>query len=385
MNILSVHNQYMIRGGEDESAIAECQLLRQHGHTVTTYSETNKTITQNNLTKLARDTIWSKKTYQNITQILQQDHYDVVHVHNFFPLISPSVYYAAKDAGVAVVQTLHNYRLLCANGLFFRNGQICHDCLNKPIPYPGLIHSCYRSRPATAVTIAMVMTHHALGTWKHHIDRYIVMSEKGRSLFTQSGFPTDKIHVKPHFVDPDPGIGLGDGNYALFVGRLSVEKGLDLLIQAWQILDHPLPLKIVGNGPLEPALTAATQQSKSIQLLGSVPLEQVYELMKGAAVVIFPSKWHETFGRVIIEALAVGTPVIASRLGASPELITTGKTGYLFEPNNPESLAAAVKEFLRHPDPLALRRAARQSFEQRYTAAQNYEQLMDIYRMVCNP
>ncbi|MGI0500031.1 glycosyltransferase [Limnospira platensis CENA597] len=384
MRILSIHNNYQIRGGEDESAQAEANLLKENGNQVDIYQDSNDRVATLNQTNLALTTIWSTEAYQIVKEKLRTHPTDIVHVQNFFPLISPSVYYAAKSEGVPVVQTLRNYRLICPNGLFFRDDRICEDCLGKFVPYPGVIHACYRqNRAASGVTATMLTLHRMARTWVNQVDIFITLSQFARHKFIQAGWSEDQIIVKPNFVYPDPGVGNGEGGYALFVGRLSVEKGLDVLIDAWQNLRQPLPLKIVGDGPLVPRVQAAAEKLPHIQWLGRRPLPEVYKLMGEAMVLIFPSKWYETFGRVAVEAFAKGTPVIASNLGAIAELVEHGRTGLLFKPGDPISLTEQVDSLISHPKKLPqMRREARAEFEAKYTAPQNYQQLKSIYQLV---
>lgn len=385
MQILSIHNNYLIRGGEDESRAAEEQLLRATGHRVDVYEEHNQRIAELGATQTAIRTIWSQESYHLVKQQLQKSAYDLVHVQNFFPLISPSVYYAARSQNVPVVQTLRNYRLLCPNGLFFRDGKVCEDCLGKFFPVSGMLHNCYRqNRAATATTAMMLMFHRLLGTWLNQVNLFIALSEFARNKFISAGFPAEKVVVKPNFVDPDPGVGTGQGGYALYVGRLSVEKGLDTLLQAWEHLAYPIPLKIVGDGPLAPLVTAATQRCSQIEWLGRKSLPKVYNLMGEATMLIFPSKWYETFGRVAVEAFAKGTPVIAANLGAIAELVTSGHTGLHFHPSDPLDLATQVDWLLSHPQTYrSMRQAARAEYETKYTAAQNYQRLLEIYNLAC--
>lgn len=381
MHVLSIHNGYQIRGGEDESRAAEEQLLRQMGHQVDVYEEHNDRIGDLNPAQLAIRTIWSQESFGIVRQMLRQGDYDLIHVQNFFPLISPSIYYAARAEGIPIVQTLRNYRLLCPNALFFREGKVCEDCLGKAIPYPGVVHGCYRESPvASAAVASMITIHRALRTWLDKVDLYITLTEFARQKFIQAGFPAEKILVKPNFVNPDPGPGPGDGGYALFVGRLSVEKGLDTLLQAWKQLPQSLPLKIVGEGPLADEVRAAAQSLPQVEWLGRRPMPEVYDLMGKAQFVVFPSKWYETFGRVAVEAFAKGTPVVAAHIGAIAELVDSGRTGLHFAPGNPADLAAKVEWLLSHPEQLAqMRCEARLEFERKYTAERNYQRLMDIY------
>ncbi|NEO36545.1 MAG: glycosyltransferase [Moorea sp. SIOASIH] len=381
MRILSLHNRYQIRGGEDECHEAEVRLLQEMGHLVDVYEQDNQRVAELGHLKMAVKTVWSQEAHQTVKQQLKQHSYDVIHIHNFLPLISPSVYHAAKAEGVRVVQTLHNYRLLCPNGLFFRDGEVCEDCLGKSVPLPGILHSCYRnSFAATGVVSAMLSVHHTLQTWSDMVDTYIALTEFARQKFIAGGLPANKIVVKPNFVYPDPGIGEGDGNFALYVGRLSVEKGLDTLLSAWEHLDSKIPLKIVGDGPLASQVQQAAQRLPQVEWLGRKPMAEVHELLGKAMCLVFPSKWYETFGRVAIEAFAKGTPVIAANIGAIAELVESSRVGLHFRPGDPFDLASKVDWLVSHPTELAqMRREARSEYEAKYTATKNYQQLLDIY------
>lgn len=381
LRVLSVHNRYQIRGGEEEVRDAERSLLETMGHTVDIYEDSNDRVAEMGSMQAAIQTVWSSTAYQALQRQLDQHQYDVMHVHNLFPLISPAAYYAAKEKQIPVIQTLHNYRLLCPNALFFRDGRVCEDCLGKPIPWSGVQHACYReSRAATGAVAAMLATHRFLKTWQQQVDLYIALTEFARKKFIEGGLPSEKIVVKPHFVDPDPGIGQGTGGFALYVGRLSVEKGLDVLLSAWKQLQGKIPLKIVGDGPLSEAVAAASQEMPAVEWLGRLPMQTVYELMGEARMVIVPSKWYETFGRVVIEAFAKGTPVIVSNLGAIAELVDAGRTGLHFQPGDSGDLATQVEWLISHPIAWAtMRQESRREFETKYTAARNYQQLIEIY------
>lgn len=381
MKILSVHNTYQIRGGEDESWASETALLQEKGHQVELYQESNERVDSLKAHHLAVKTIWSQESYETVRTRLQQQPYDLMHVQNFFPLISPSVYYAAKAEGVPVIQTLRNYRLLCPNALFFRDGKVCEDCLGQAIPYPGIVHSCYRNNRAATTAIASMLTvHKVLQTWQNQVDLYIALTHFARNKFIEGGLPAEKIVVKPNFVYPDPGIGQGEGGFALYVGRLSTEKGLDTLLAAWKQLKTPIPLKIVGDGPLSDEVAAIAAEFPKVEWLGRRPMREVHELMGQARFLIFPSKWYETFGRVAVEAFAKGTPVIAADIGAIAELVEHGRTGLRFRPGDAADLAEKVDWALSHPQQVeAMRSTARAEFEAYYTAESNYQQMIKIY------
>jgi glycosyltransferase involved in cell wall biosynthesis len=384
MRILTAHNYYQIRGGEDESYTAEKKLLETMGHQVETYEEHNDRISNLSNIQLAQSTIWSSQAYRHLKNLFQATKYDLLHVQNFFPLISPSVYYAAKDAGIPVIQSLRNYRLLCPNGLFFRDNRVCEDCLGQIIPISGIVHGCYReSKLASAGVSAMLTVHRGLKTWQNAVDKYITLTEFARQKLIQGGLPPDKIVVKPNFVSPDPGMGTGGGGYALFVGRLSLEKGINTLLKAWRHLSGQIPLKIIGDGPLAESIRLAATEIPQVELLGRLPVSQVYDLMGEATVVIFPSEWYETFGRVAVEAFAKGTPVIGANIGAIAELIDNQRTGLFFEPGNSEDLIGRVEWVLNNRTSWQeMRQHARLEYETKYTPDVNYQQLMEIYRSV---
>lgn len=382
MRVLVVHNAYTYRGGEDSVRELEERLLVSHGHQVDTFLDSNDRIADLGSVGTAARTIWSSGAYRGLRQRLRDTRPDVVHVHNTFPLISPAAYYAARHEGVPVVQTLHNYRLLCLNSFLYRDGHVCEDCVGRTTPWPGVLHACYRdSRPGSLVVATMLVVHRALGTWRRMVDAYIVLTEFERRKMLEAGLPTDRIHVKPNFVDPDPGVGPHAADSVLFVGRLSPEKGIVTLLAAWRQLPRPVPLRIIGTGPLAPMVEAAAAELPNVEWLGPQPASEVARLMGDALAVIFPSEWYETFGRVAIEAQAVGTPVIAANIGAIAELVGEGRTGIYFAPGDAADLAARVDWAWTHRADLAeMGRRARQEYEAKYTAEKNYAMLMAIYR-----
>jgi glycosyltransferase involved in cell wall biosynthesis len=382
MRVMMVHNRYLIRGGEEESAAAESELLRRNGHEVDLYQEYNERVAGLSKLRLALKTVWSSESYHILRHRLKERKYDLVHVQNFFPLISPAIYYAARAEGVRVVQSLRNYRLLCPSAVLFRDGQLCQECVGRSVAWPGIVHACYRgSRGGTATVAAMLAFHRQLRTWERMVDVFIALTAFARDKLVEGGLPADKIVVKPNFVADDPAPGTGTAGYALFVGRLSPEKGLGTVLEAWQRLRGAIPLKIVGEGPLCASAEHAAAHGPGIEYLGRRPLQQVYRLMGEARFLILPSEWYEPFGRVAIEAFARGTPVIASDIGGMADLVDDGHTGRLFRPGDADDLVAKVEWALRHPGELArMRDAARKAFEARYTAAQNYRELMAIYR-----
>lgn len=388
MKILLVHNRYQHQGGEDTVYETERALLTRHGHGVVCCEFHNDEIKDYSALQrltLAGRTTWSAKSYRMLARLVQQEKPDVVHFHNTLPLVSPSGYYAARRNGSAVVQTLHNYRLTCLNGLLLRDGRPCEDCVGKKLALPGVRHTCYRdSYAASASVAAMLATHRARGTYHDAVDRYIALTPFARGKFVEAGLPAEKIVVKPNFLQDDPGRGPCDGGYALFVGRLSQEKGVAVMLDAWKHLDPRLPLKIVGDGLLAPTVAEGAGPDSGIEWLGRRPREDVIALMQQAAFLVFPSICYEGLPMTIIEAYACGLPVIASRRGGMTDLVEDGRTGLHFAPDDPADLAAQIHWWQAHPEAHdAMRNAARETYEAHYTADQNYRQLIAVYEAAC--
>jgi glycosyltransferase involved in cell wall biosynthesis len=384
MKILSVHNSYQTPGGEDQVFGAEADLLRSHGHQVVLYHTSNEQVKGKNPFVLLGNTIWNRQVHNELRALMQRERPDVVHVHNTFPVISPAVYYAANEAAIPVVQTLHNFRMLCPAGTLFRDGHICEDCVGKRVPWPGVVHGCYRkSRLATAAGGAMLATHNYMQTWSKTVSAYIALSNFARDKFIQGGLPAEKILVKPNFLKTDPGVGDGSGKYALFVGRLTPEKGISTLLEAWREIGTKLPLQIAGDGPMASEVERADREIEGVTWLKWLPREKVLERMKNASVLILTSTWFEPFGLILAEAFAVGLPVIAGNLGSMSTMVDHERTGLHFSAGNAKSLVEAVGWWSAHPTEAALMRGrVRLEYENKYTAERNYAQLMNIYELV---
>jgi glycosyltransferase involved in cell wall biosynthesis len=381
MKILAVHNRYRLRGGEDECHDAKVRLLASRGHHVRELVFDNSLIADGNRLGLALSTCWNRASYSRLTDAASNWRPDIIDIDNFFPLGSPSIHYAARRLKIPTVQTLHNYRLLCPAATLFRNGTVCEQCIGRRAPWPGFVHRCYRgSAGASAAVTAMVCAHNALGTWQSKVTLFVALTEFARRKFIQGGLPPERITVKPNFVENDRGPGAGDGDYALYAGRLSAEKGIDGLLLAWPRggTGH---LIIAGDGPLAPLVQRTAENFNNVTFVGRKPLSEIHELMARARVLLVPSVCYEGLPGVIIESFCQGTPVIANRLGSMSELIRDGETGWLVEPNNPDAFATAIREALSEPARTgAMRAACRATFEARYTAEANYGYLMDIYK-----
>jgi glycosyltransferase involved in cell wall biosynthesis len=385
VKILLVHNSYVQPGGEDVVFEQERQMLEQAGHEVVSYHRSNQEIDEHSLVgriALTSKAVWAADSRRDFASLLHREKPSLVHIHNTFVVISPSIYSACREAGVPVVQTLHNYRLLCPEANFFRRNRPCEECVEHSL-WRGVIHGCYHeSRAATSAVALMLAVHRWRGTWNSGVDCFVALSAFSRRKFIEAGMPAEKIAVKPNFVSPDPGCRSSSGGYALFIGRLAPEPRVKLLLQAWQHLPVQIPLRIVGGGPQRAPLEACAKQMgiAEARFLGQLPRHETLAMLRGAWCLIFPSEWYENFPVTIVEAFACGVPVICSRLGAMQELVTDGRTGLQFTPGDPVDLTKKIEWAWAHPEEMAaMGRAARAEYEAKYTAGHNYHLLTEIY------
>ncbi len=384
MRVLLAHNYYQQRGGEDQVFESEYDLLKSNGIDVERFSVHNDSITQSGKLAAFANGVWNASIKAQLSQIVAEFGPDIVHFHNTWPLVSPAAYAAAREGGAKVVQTLHNYRMVCPAATLFRDGENCSKCAGKMFAWPGIVHQCYRQDAASSAAIATSYAiHRALGTWKKNVDLYLVLSDFQKNILTSAGLKASRIAVKPNFLAEDPGEGDGSGAYVLFAGRIVEEKGVRTAVDVWLNNDMPLPLFIAGDGPLKDELQSETKDKESIRWLGFQPKERLRELTQQAVLALAPSEWPEPFGLVAIEALACGTPVAAARSGALPEIIEDGKNGILFAPREPRELHQKVHSLLENQELLgAMRRAARLTYESKYTAKHNAEVLLQQYSSI---
>lgn len=379
MRILIAHNAYQHRGGEDAVVAAEEALLRSYGNETLLYQRHNDELQTMPRAKAAISTVWSFQSSRELDKLCRDFQPDIIHSHNTFPLISPSIYWVAQKHQIPVVQTLHNFRLLCPQAMLLRESTICEDCVGR-IPWRAVTRKCYRdSTLQSAVLTGMLAAHRAIGTFEHKVAVYIATNKFCRDKFIEGGLPAERIRIKPHFVEnlaPDSQAETREGG--LFIGRLSPEKGLDVLMDATQLLATQA-VQVVGTGPLE-------EQVKNVfgnRYLGYRERHQVIQLLTRAQFLVAPSTCYETFGLVGIEAFSCGTPVIASRRGSFGELVKDGVTGLLFTPGDAKDLAAKIRWALANPDAMrAMGKAARAEYLLRYTSHRNYQMLMEIYEDV---
>lgn len=350
MRILLVHERYRQRGGEDAAVDNEIAQLRACGVEVATLIEDNANLVGEGSLGLALQTVWSPQGRRMVAEAVAAARPDLVHVHNFFPLLSPSVYDAAREAGLPVVQTLHNYRLLCPGALLLRGGTACELCVRRRVKWPAVVHGCYRgSRAASATVAAMTAVHGGLGTFRRKVDRFVALSPTAARMFAAGGLPADRMAVIPNAVD-DPGPLPADGRRgALFVGRLSPEKGLDALLAAWHGIHRPLT--IIGDGPEMDRLRRAAPPQ--VRFLGRRPAGDVSRAMAEAELLVFPSLCRENLPLTVAEAMAHGLPVLASSGGAVGDMITEGVSGAFAPPGDAGAWHAQATALLADRERLA--------------------------------
>jgi glycosyltransferase involved in cell wall biosynthesis len=388
--VLTVYNAYLNRGGEDEVFEAESDLLEANGHEVLRFRVEADELRHPGIVaqaRLAVETIWSRRNYDRFRRFVRDLRPDIVHFHNTFPLLSPSVYAACHREGAKVVQTLHNYRMICPATTLFRDGRPCEDCVGLSVPWPSVLHGCYHdSRPQTAVIAAMLGLHRARGTWNDNVDLYLTPSEFARAKLIQGGLPPDKVAVKPNFVDYRAGPREGDGDYMLLVGRLVEHKGVATVLEAWRRMRTRVPLVVIGDGPLADEVERFAARHAEVTYLGRQPHEAVLSRMRNARALLFPSAWYETFGITVVEAFACGLPVIASAIGpVGSELVEDGRTGLLFAPGDSARLASLVEQAWSQPEQMrTMGDAALQEYRAVYTPERNYQLLEAAYALVLN-
>lgn len=388
MRILQVHNRNMRRGGEEAAAQLERELLEQHGHEVALLEASNRDLRLDTLARKAAAgvrTVWSQSGYRRTAEAIHSHRPEIVHVHNTFQRLSLSVCWAADRAGIPVVMTLHNYRLVCANALLLRDGQPCEACVGNA-PWPALRYRCYRGELApTAAVAAMQVSHRALGTFRNRVDAYVVLSDFARELFRRGGLPADRLHVKPNF-----SLDHGEGRPArepapprlAYVGRISAEKSVDLLLEAWKGVGlEGAELHIIGDGPERGALEQTAEGLPGVTWRGWLESPELFDAVAASRAVVVPSRFYEGLPLVVPEAFSVATPVIAPDHGPFPEIVGRNETGLLYRPGDPQALTGAIERMLQlsEADWQSASDAARRAYEDLYSAERNYALLTEIY------
>lgn len=382
MKILIIHNRYLFAGGEDRVIESEIDLLKAGGHEVIPYFRSNEEVNllswQKKLKFVFEGVTRSKKTYRDLSDLIKKHHPDAAHFHNPFFMMTPSAYDACYDANVPIVQSLHNYRFLCMNGVLFHNGELCEECLSQGA-FRGVVKRCMQNSLLKSFFAGLVLKAYR---GNHVLDRkvqaFIAPSEFCKKMYCQhAGIDKKKIYMKPHFVE-DPGISQEKGEYVLYIGALREYKGLHVLLKAWEDIKG-VPLKTIGK------IFSDDQclQQDGVEFLGEKNMDETIEAIKKAICIVVPSVCYETFARVIIEAYACGKPVIASDIGAIRERVIAGETGILVKPGDEKNLAMKVRRFIEDPQLVGrMGKRARQVYENFYRPDENYEQLIDIYQKV---
>lgn len=360
-------------------------MMRDHGHETIPFTVHNQEIDENRKLQTAKNVIWNSNVYEELSQLAKRTRPDVVHFTNTFPVISPAAYWAFQSHGIPVLQSLHNFRLICPGSLLLRDGKFCNKCVAKSIAWPSVIHRCYRnSATASAVSTFNNSFHKAIRTWDTKIDKYIALSEFSKQQFIQGGISPEKLIVKPNFVLKPPSLPKTKSDFVVFVGRLSTEKGIERLIEAWNLARIKFKLLIIGSGPLEEFVRAAEANSNGmIEYLGQLPHEVTMKILADAQIAVVPSISVETFGRAVIEAYSVATPVIGFDIGSIAENIEHGATGWLVENGNASKLCQQIEASLSDKNQLkSLGAQARRFFESRFSVEKNYEATIKIYQEV---
>jgi glycosyltransferase involved in cell wall biosynthesis len=389
MRILLVHNRYRsgAPSGENRVVDQEGEALATLGHEVMRFGRSSDEIGQWPVAKkalLPARIIWSRETHHELKAVLRDQRPDVVHVHNTFPLLSAAVLYACRDARVPVVATIHNYRLACANGTFFRRGAVCHDCADG-LPARAVLHGCYRGSPAATAPVALAMSLHRQA-WRSLVSAYVFISASQRDLLRGFDPAPDRVFVRYNLIPRRSRPQMGRTPTVVYAGRLDEAKGARLLMAGW---DHyrsksgepGLNLVIAGGGPLGDEVAAWASTRPSVEMTGQVSSDRCAELISRARAVLLPSAWEETFGLVAIEAMAAGVPPIAAGHGSFTELITPGVDGVLFRPGDPAALALAIADAERNPEQYEVYGdQARKTYEQRFDPQRSVAELLEIYR-----
>lgn len=382
MRVAMLHNRYRSGqpSGENTVVSQTIDLLRAAGHEVDLYARDSDEIAgmpRKDRALLPLRSVWSFSGERDLTFRLQERRPDIVHVHNTFPLLSPSVLRAAHRQQLPVVATLHNFRLMCANGVLQRDGGPCEACVGR-IPWRGVVHGCYRGSKVQSVPLAVGITvHRTLDTWQRYVTTLVAPSEFVRSRYVKDGFDAGGIVVKPHAVPQAGPVRTGAGEVVLFLGRLTEEKGFADLLAAW---DASLgELVVVGDGPLRAAGEARAARDPSVRMLGALPWQECMDLLPSARVLVVPARSYETFGLVVAEAFAHGVPVVASRIGALAELVEDGTTGALAAPGDPRDLRQALGRVIDPAVSIACGERAREVYLQRFTPERDLAATERIY------
>ena len=391
MKILAIHNFHRkgSASGDDQVFKSESALLEKHGHTVIRYTVNNDEFDNVNLLgklKSAFGMLWSFKNYRNVMKICKAEKPDVVHIHTFFPLLSPSVLYAAKQSDVNVVATLHDTRFICPCATSLRGTELCNACGDGHY-FRMCKYSCFKGSRLQSLIVACIFKYHRIRkSFYQQIDRYICLNENQMMLLKQIGFDKNKMVKKYNFV-PDAGVNVKvqkvkniPGHYIVFYGRIGEEKGIRILMKIWEKLPD-IPLVVMGGGPLEREFTTWAKSHKQVYFLGYTEHEKCLSIVKGSEFVVFPSIWYEGCSMVEIEAESLGKALIATNLGFSAEAIRNGYNGYKVKLGDSDGFVKQIRSLWQNPDECRrMGQNARADYEEKYMPEDNYRQLISIYK-----
>ena len=394
--VLMVHNYYQIPGGEDTVVVNEKKLLEDNGHEVVLYTRNNSELKEMGKLKkllLPITTVFNLRTYREVRKLIKEQHIDIVHVHNTLNLVSPAVYYAALSMKTPVVQTVHNFRLLCPGATFYRDGHICEDCVEHGLKC-AVKHSCYRgSKLQTLACVISTKIHRMTGVYGKI--NYICLTEFNKErLLTLKQIKPERVFIKPNFTyNSDPkiiaGAKVSDAdrkNQFVYVGRLDQLKGIEILFNAWKLLERnkiDYQLIVCGTGPMEDWCREFIEDNdlKTIEMMGLVPNEKARDIIAASMALILPTQWYEGFPMTLAEAYSVGTPMIVSDLGNAGSQVEDGVTGFKFQHYSPEALAEAVEK-MNTSDMNMMEENVRGRYQCEFTQDANYQKLISIYKAV---
>ncbi len=383
MKILLIHNTYQQKGGEDSVFENEYKLLNEKNIVEKLLFNNNDIKSPLDKLKVGFNSIYNKNSAKIVKEKIEEFNPDIIHVHNFFPVASPSIFYSANQFNIPIVMTLHNYRLICPNALLFHNNKICEKCINKSFAINGVLNGCYRESKVQTFALAfMSYIHKKRKTWNNRVDKYIALTNFAKDKILNSSLNLDKnqIIVKPNFVE-DNGFDYDKEEYFLFIGRLSIEKGIELLLRSFE--NSNKKLLIIGGGPLETIVKESVKKNTNIKYLGFQNKKFIIDKLKKAKALIFTSIWYEGMPMTILESFSTGTPVIAPNIGGPNEIVKDYINGLIYKANNLNSLSTKIDMLASNSNihkQLCLE--ARNFYEQKYSVKKNYEFLINIYKEV---
>jgi glycosyltransferase involved in cell wall biosynthesis len=380
MKIFAFHNYYKFPGGEDKSHQQEIELLRKNGHNISEFTFDNNSIKRKNLISTSLNSIWSIPVYNKYVKIFSIDKPDIIICQNFFPLISPSLFFAAKRNNIPTILFLRNYRLFCLNGLALLNNSPCEKCKRQFFPISGVINKCYRDNILASTSVAILLTtNRLLNTWQKKVDAFVTLSNFSKKMFIEAGIPKNKLYVRSNFLNSDPSAGQHNGNYFVSIGRLSQEKGILEIVDIWNKFKIQFKLKIIGNGPLEQIIKNKIKDNPNIEFLGYLDHSQVIEMLKKSYGLIMNSKWYEGMPRVLIEAFATATPVIVPNIGVFQEMVTDNLNGILFSPGVENDFLEKIIYAITHSKEwFMLGKNGRLEYFEKYSSNVAYKSLMEL-------